>query len=271
MMMSDQLTNKVPENIKRKVLIRWALKSATGALNYEKMMALGYGYAILPAMKYIYRNDPDGLHEAMLTHMDFFNTNGAVAPFVLGADIAIEESQGRKSLPTVTGIKTSLMGPLAGIGDTLLLSTPGAIFGGIAASMAVKGNPIGAILWLIVMIAIKSLVIPFYHAGYNSGIRLISTMRDRLHTITDAISVVGLMVVGALIPTVISATVKAKYVSGKLVVNGQTVLDSILPGLIPAVLVLLVYWMLGRKHMTPVRIILIVLVLAIGLSAIGFM
>ena len=50
-----------------------------------------------------------------------------MAPFVIGADLAIEESQGVNSLPTVTGIKTSLMGPLAGIGDTLLLSTPGAI------------------------------------------------------------------------------------------------------------------------------------------------
>ncbi len=55
------------------------------------------------------------------------------------------------------------------------------------------------------------------------------------------------MVVGALIPTVINATVKAKYVAGKLVVNGQHVLDSILPGMIPVLLVLLVYWLLGKE------------------------
>ena len=209
--------------------------------------------------------------KALQTQLAFFNTNGIMAPFVIGADLAIEESQGVNSLPTVTGIKTSLMGPLAGIGDTLLLSTPGAIFGGIAASMAVKGNPVGVILWLVVMVAIKCLVIPLYKMGYNSGAKLVTTLRDELTSITDAISVVGLMVVGALIPTVINATVKAKYVAGKLVVNGQHVLDSILPGMIPVLLVLLVYWLLGKKRMTPVRIILVVLVLSIALSAIGFL
>lgn len=279
--MSDQkqnLTNaemrqveKLPSNIKRRVLTRFVFGGATGSLNYEKMMALAYCYSVLPAMKFLYRQNPDGLQKALQTQLAFFNTNGIMAPFVIGADLAIEESQGVNSLPTVTGIKTSLMGPLAGIGDTLLLSTPGAIFGGIAASMAVKGNPVGVILWLVVMVAIKCLVIPLYKMGYNSGAKLVTTLRDELTSITDAISVVGLMVVGALIPTVINATVKAKYVAGKLVVNGQHVLDSISPGMIPVLLVLLVYWLLGKKRMTPVRIILVVLVLSIALSAIGFL
>ncbi|MCO7124687.1 PTS system mannose/fructose/sorbose family transporter subunit IID [Sporolactobacillus shoreicorticis] len=267
--MNDQIN--VPANIKNKTLRRFVLFGSCGSLNYEKMQGLSYCYAMYPTLKYIYKDDPEALKKAVLTHLQFYNTNVMFTPFIMGVDIGIEETQKRTSLKTIPSIKTSLMGPLAGLGDTLLLSAPSAIFGGIAASMAVKGNILGALLWLAVMIVIKLLVIPFFKAGYSSGVKLISTLKDQLQSITGSISIVGLMVVGSLISTVVTANVTATYHSGKLALKGQEILNSIMPGLIPAALVLLVFWLLGRKSMTPVRIILLVLILAVVLSAIGFL
>lgn len=267
--MMNNATTKVPDNIKNKALWRYVFLSGAGSLNYEKMQGLSYCYAMYPVLKYLYKDDSDTMKLAMTKQLEFFNTNAIFTPFIMGVDIGVEESQGKDSLETIPTLKTGLMGPLAGLGDTLLLSTPSAVFGGIAASMAVEGNILGAVLWLCVMLAIKSLVIPLFKAGYKSGVKLVSNIKDQLQGVTSSISIIGLMVVGSLVPTVINAPIKLSYQSGDLVMKGQEILDSIMPGVIPALLVLLVYWLLGRKSMTPVRVIVILMVLAIGLSAAG--
>ncbi|WP_223273024.1 PTS system mannose/fructose/sorbose family transporter subunit IID [Enterococcus sp. OL5] len=262
---------KVPDKIKNKALWRYVLAGGCGSLNYEKMQGLSYCYSMYPVLKFLYKDDPEAMQLAMTKHLEFFNTNLMFTPFIMGVDIGVEEAQGKESLETIPSLKTGLMGPLAGLGDTLLLSTPSAIFGGIAASMAVKGNILGAVIWLAVMLAIKSLVIPFFRAGYKSGVALVSNIKDQLQAVTGSISIIGLMVVGSLVSTVINAPVKATYQSGDLVMKGQEILDTIMPGMIPALLVLMVYWLLGRKKMTPVRVILILMILAIVLSAVGIL
>ena len=68
-----------PKKIRSKVLLRWIFTSSVSS-NYEKMQALAYCYAILPFLKFTYRNDPDGLQEAVKRHLQFFNTNPWVAP-----------------------------------------------------------------------------------------------------------------------------------------------------------------------------------------------
>ncbi|MGG5318487.1 PTS system mannose/fructose/sorbose family transporter subunit IID [Enterococcus sp. AZ072] len=265
------MNNDISFKKKRTAMLRYWLTGGCGSFNYEKMQGLGYCYSMYPVLKEIYKDDQEGLKQSLLTHLQFFNTNAMFTPFIMGVNIAIEENEKEKSLPTVSSLKTSLMGPLAGLGDTLLLSTPSAIFGGIAASMAVQGNPAGVVLWLVVMIAIKSLIFPFFKTGYKTGLKMISTLEEKMQQVTASISTVGLMVVGSLIATVVSANVKVSYKSGDLMLHGQDILDSIMPNLIPALLVALVYWLLGRKNMTPVRVILIVIALAIGLSLIGLL
>ena len=56
----------------------------------------------------------------------------------------------------------------------------------------------------------------------------------------------GLMVIGALIPTVVKATVPYVYTSGEAQLVAQEILDKIMPGLVPVAIVALTYWLLGR-------------------------
>ncbi|ETJ23582.1 PTS system mannose/fructose/sorbose family IID component, partial [human gut metagenome] len=67
----------------------------------------------------------------------------------------LEENEGVAAKDTVTGIKTGLMGPFAAIGDAIFGSTIPAIMGGLAAGLAVEGNPLGIFLWIAVTIAIN--------------------------------------------------------------------------------------------------------------------
>ncbi len=102
--------------------------------------------------------------------------------------------------------------------------------------------------------------------GYYQGEKLINSAEGKLNAVTDSAILLGVTVVGALIPTVIKADVPFVFSAGKVTLKLQTVLNQIMPSLIPVLLVAFVYWLLGRKKMTSTKVILFVLVLGIVLS-----
>lgn len=254
--------NKLDDKTINKVFLRWLLASQT-AWNYEKMQGLGYCFAMLPALRKIYQNE-DELNEAVKNHLQFFNCNIITGQFILGANLAIEDAQGAKAKEAVAAIKTGLMGPLAGIGDTLFGVTLNTVFGSIAAYMALEGSPIGCFLWVFANIVKIILSKKFIHAGYQQGAKLIASMGSVLKNITDSASILGLMVIGALIPTVIRGNVTYVYTSGQVKLVGQEVLDKIMPALVPLAIVGFTYWLLGRKNMNSTRVIMILILLSIA-------
>lgn len=256
-----------PKKIRNKVLLRWIFTSSVSS-NYEKMQALAYCYAVLPFLKFTYRNDPDELQKAVKRHLQFFNTNPWVAPYIFGLNIAIEEKQKNEASDAVSSIKSGLMGPLAGLGDSLCVVIPWTIFGAIAANMALDGNPAGIFIWIAVSIAIKMISFPLFKAGYFSGTKLVNTLETKMKSITKATYILGLMVVGGLIPTVIKANIGLSFVQGDIEMTGQSILDQIMPGLIPALIVFIAYYLLGKK-VKPTYLILIIIVMAIILHALG--
>lgn len=246
---------------------RW-LWSSQICWNYERMMSTGYLYTMLPTIKKLYP-DADDRKAMMKMHNQFFNTNAYVGGFIVGMDMAIEEKEGRKAENTIAGLKTGLMGPIAGIGDTIFGVILPTIFGSIGAYMGLKGNPIGAIIWLLVNFMVLFLRFGLLPMGYSQGEKLIYAAGDKLNRITDAAILLGVTVVGALIPTVVSAPVPLVFKTGKVVLKAQTILDQIMPSLVPVLLVALAYWLLGKKKMNSTRLIVSVLILGIVLGAFG--
>ena len=98
-----------------------------------------------------------------------------MAPYILGINVAMEENADENTEEAVTSIKTGLMGPVAGLGDSLFVVIPWTIFGAIA-NMAIDGSPVGILLWIVVSVALKLVSIPLFNAGYASGTKLIATI-----------------------------------------------------------------------------------------------
>ncbi|WP_367342137.1 PTS system mannose/fructose/sorbose family transporter subunit IID [Limosilactobacillus sp.] len=253
----------------KRVLWRWIFTSSVSS-NYEKMQALAYCYAMLPFLKVIYKDQPDKLKASVINHLQFFNTNPWLAPYILGINVAMEENPSEDTNEAVTSIKTGLMGPLAGIGDSLFVVIPWTIFGAIAANLAIKGNPAGIFLWIAVSVALKLVSFPLFRAGYVSGTKLVETLQSSLKLVTESSSILGLMVVGALIPTVVKAHIALAFHQGNFTMKGSTILNQIMPGMIPALLVFGVYVAL-KKNVKPIWLILIVMVLSIVLYACGIL
>lgn len=254
----DTFKNK---KLARKVLWRWIFTSSVSS-NYEKMQALAYCYAMLPFLKVVYKDQPEKLQASVINHLQFFNTNPWLAPYILGINVAMEEKHEDGTNEAVAAIKTGLMGPLAGVGDSLFVVIPWTIFGAIAANLALKNNPAGIFLWIAVSVVLKLASFPLFDAGYVSGTKLVETLQSSLKRVTKSTSILGLMVVGALIPTVVKANVAVAFHQGNFTMKGSTILNQIMPGMIPALLVLGCYVGL-KKNVKPLWLILIVMVLAV--------
>ena len=234
--------------------------------NYEKMQGLGYAYVIMPVLKRLYANDPDKMKRALKMQLGYFNTTPGMSHLIVGADMALEEELGIEAEEAITGLKTGLMGPFAGVGDTLFIAIYRAIVFSIAAYIAMQGNPIGLIVPLIACAAVIGLRYKFTYIGYNSGRKLATGFADTIAPITEAASILGLTVVGALIPSVIKYQTDIQFSMGEVTFMLQDMLDKVLPCLLPLGVVMFSYWLLGKKKVNSTGLIFILIALGMVLG-----
>ena len=245
----------------KRVFWRWFLFGQSG-WNYEKMQGLGYLYSIYPFLEKKYAKLEEQ-KDAAKVHSQFFNTNNTMAPGILGVNIALEEQTGLAGKDAVAGIKTGLMGPLAGIGDTLFFVIPTTIIGSVASYLALQGNPVGLVLWLLFAL-VRMLFMRFsISKGYQEGVNLLGSLTNNLNKITRAANILGLTVIGALIPSVVKANLNFEFSYGEVSLKLQSIADQIMPGLIPLLVVGFTWWLLGLKKMNSTRVIFVLIALGI--------
>lgn len=259
-----QLSKKDFNQINRRSLLFFQL-----GWNYERMQGSGYLFIILPQLRKIYGDDSPELKEMMKIHSQFFNTSNFFNTIITGIDLAMEEEQKYTAKDTVKGMKVGLMGSFAAVGDSLFASLIPTIFGALAGNMAQQGNPIGALIWIVATVAIVIFRWKQLGYAYKEGVSLITTMQHRLETLTNAATLLGVFMVGALVATIVKVEFAWKPTIGNVTIDIQENVDMILPKLLPLIIALSIYWLLGRKHMNATRAIFIVLIISVILSALG--
>lgn len=263
-------TNQLSKKDLRKAAWRWSFIGSNN-INYGTLQGTGYAWAVADTLRKVYPNDDDYI-EAMRVEYEYFNITPYMGPLVIGADIAMQEQEGTESLDAVRSIKTSLMGPLSGIGDSLLWVLFPTIMGSISGYMALEGNPLGAIVWMFLNLLLIVLRLKLFDIGYESGVRLITDLSDQLTAITEGASVMGLTVVGSLIATVVKVYTPLEFTFGDVVLNLQDgIFDQILPGLLPVLLTALVYWLMEKKKWGFLQVILTLIVISLVGSFFGIL
>ena len=119
----------------------WELTSEM-CLSYERLMSLGFCHAMLPILKRLYP-DKDDLADAMTRHMAFFNTENQFGALIPGMIASVEEERANGtdySDEVINGLKIGLMGPLAGVGDTITQGLVKTILLAICVEMGLKGK-----------------------------------------------------------------------------------------------------------------------------------
>ncbi|HEY7415844.1 MAG TPA: PTS system mannose/fructose/sorbose family transporter subunit IID, partial [Ktedonobacteraceae bacterium] len=231
--------------------------------NYERMQALGYVYSMLPVINAVYKEKDERI-AAIKRHLVFYNTNPQVgSPPIFGATVALEAQQQGE---TVDSIKVGLMGPLAGIGDTIQAILYRPIIAVIAASLALSGSVLGPTIMFLSGILWTVLMIPLFYFGYRQGIGVAREVSSEglVSRLTNLATMIGMIGIGAFIPSIMAAvTTPLKYsqtVSSLGQVHTETValqstLDTLLPYMIPVVFVALAYWLLRGLKLSAVWVL----------------
>lgn len=237
--------------------------------NYERMMGLAFCSTLAKPLKKLYGDDKQGLSEALTRNMTFFNTEPQLGSLVPGMTLALEEAKANGEpvdAEVISSTKSALMGPFAGIGDSILVGTYNPILLSIGIGLSAGGSPIGAIFffltWTISVVALKYFgFIKGYSMGMDAVTNLLnSSLKDKIVT---ALNIIGLVVIGGVASTTVSAPVKLAFQAGEMNVAIQTsILDKILPGLVPLLLTLACYWLVDKKGWSANKIILFILAIA---------
>lgn len=260
--MSKQDEKRLTSKDHLRAALRWTF-IGSNTVNFGTLQGAGYAWSISKILRKLYPNDED-YKKAMEVEFEYFNTTPYMGPAILGADIAIQERGGVESLDAVRSIKTSLMGPLAGIGDSLLWVLFPTIMGSIGGYMALDGNPTGALIWIVLNLLLVFFRIKLYDLGYHSGVRLITDLASHLQLFTESASIIGLTVVGSMIGTSVKVYTPVIFKMKEVSIGLQTeVFDKILPGLLSILLTGVVYWLMEKKKCGFLKMILLLLVISL--------
>ena len=245
-------------------------------LSYERLMSLGFCHSMVPVINRLYGDDKEKRIEALRRHMLFFNTENNWGAFIPGLVCSMEEdfaNGGYVDEDMIKTVKVGLMGPLAGIGDTITQGLVKTVSLAIAVDMTLKGSPLGPIVFILLYGAyLLAMGIFTFKQGYKVGRSVLSKITDKkiMAKITDLLSIVGLTIAGAMIANNVSITTPLQFtVSGSEVVI-QELLDAILPCMLPAVAVLTVFSQL-QKGVTVFKIMIAMFIVAIVCSLVGIL
>lgn len=250
--------------------------SSEACYNYERLQALGTANAMVPIVRRLYDKKEDQV-KALKKYMVFFNTEPSyVGTIIHGVAASMEEQAANGeniSAEDINAVRTGLMGPMAGIGDTICQGIVYPILAGICCSLALAGNFAGPIIFEVIFKVIMMAMGYFmYMLGYKQGksaiLRILKS--GTLNRITEIFSIVGLMVVGNMAATRVAVESSLSLSIGEVGINLQEILDSLLPGILPLAITLLV-WKLVQKKVSPTWIIVILFVVGIICSYTGFL
>ncbi len=253
----------------------WRSFGLQSAFSFERMQTLGLVWAMLPLLQKLY-GDAEELRQALRRHLTFFNTEPILGgSTILGMTAAMEEKRANGEPlddATVNAFKVGLMGPMAGIGDSLVEGLLRVIAATIGIGFAAQGNMLGAIVFLLIF-NVFNFGIRWYgiHSAYSLGDRLLEGLQGlQVQRWMEAGTILGLVVVAGLIPQFIGVSTPLVYgAGGEQNIKLQDTLDKILPGMITLALALGSLWLVRRGWNTLwVMALLIVVGVAAGMTKI---
>ena len=242
------------------------------------MQTFGYLTSMLPIIEELYDKKEDQ-EKALKTYTAFFNTEPQLGTVIVGVTAGLEEARANGADDvddeTINGLRAGLMGPIAGIGDSLVVGTVIPILLGIALGMSTGGSPLGAIFYIIVWNLFAYFGMKFlYFKGYELGGKAVDFLvGPQGEALRESITMLGGIVIGAVAATWVSIKTSFTMTAAgatKPFLELQKTLDGVYPGFLTAVFVILCWYLLSKKKMSPIKVMLLLVVVAFVGVVIGF-
>jgi mannose/fructose/N-acetylgalactosamine-specific phosphotransferase system component IID len=241
--------------------------------NYERLQGTAFAQAMTPIIRKLYR-DPEEIKAALKRHLVFFNTEPNIGGVIHGAVIAMEEQRANGADiddDAINSVKSGLMGPLAGIGDAIDQGTITPILLSIGIGLAAAGNAIGPVLYFVLEVGIMtSLAYVMWMQGYDRGREgVLSILRSGVFDrVLSGAAVLGNMVMGALtfqfvnLYLTLSWNIDVGGGKSRLFDVNRDLLSAIMPGILPLAFTLFTWWLIARRRVSPIWLLVAYVVFA---------
>lgn len=255
---------------------KWCL-AVEVPVSFDRMQALAFGYSLNKVLRKVYKDNPEELKEAMKRHTSMFNTNCDWGSLIHGIVISLEEQRalGNENITpeVIQSLKIGLMGPLAGIGDSfdqgIVATIPLAIF----VPMALKGSVWAAFMPALIYLAWSYgyswfLMQKGYALGKNAVLEILHS--GKIKKVIDIASIVGLFMIGCLSSSYVKFNTILTFTSKAAAkVSLQSILDGMLPQMLPFAVVMGMYIYITKKGPKYLRIMVYTMILAVALTFLG--
>ena len=246
----------------------WRSFLLQAAFNYERFQNMGFWWGFKPLLRKLYGHNPTELAAADQRHLQFFNTHPWTCGPIFGITATMEAQRARDPETTdgesINAVKVSMMGPLAGLGDSLVYGAIRPVLSGLTAALAVTGNIAGPLIFLI-GINVIHFAMRWYGLdyGFRYGVRFFEKLdQSQVERVKEYATALGLLTVGVLVATLLPVTTPLQYTSGDATINIQDYLDDILPFMLPLGATLGAFW-LARRRVSPLWILIIATVVGL--------
>lgn len=257
-----------------RIWLKFQLFINTGS-SFDRLYGMGFCYTLANFLSKIYTKKED-LINALKRHSTTFITEPTYGAAILGATVAMEEAKAEgEDVPDelITNFKTGLMGPVAGFGDSLNWATIMPLAKAIFLPFAYAGSLAGAlgevlVFWLYVPLMGYSM----YKLGYKEGRQSIFTILKKgiIQKILVGASVMGMFMMGVMASKYVILSTPLTFTSNKVTVELQSILNGILPGLLPFLAMAGTYLFLSKKGKYT-HLLLAIIVISLILSFFGIL
>ena len=280
---------KISEKTLKKSFFNWFFFNGCSQ-QAESMLGMAFGQAMAPVIEELYDSKEDRA-AALKRHITLFNTEAQVGSICNGLVCGLEEANanGNCTPEVIESVKVALIGPTSAIGDSLWVATIIPILLTISLSLSQANETmawLGPVVYMIVYpFGTMALSWWLFRKGYKSGLEGMQTMMStgKLDYLTSAMSLLGLIVVGALTASFVSCSIPLQIVKDvfnaetgevlkdQVLFNADNMLNSIFPKIVPLCLTLLVYYLYAKKKWSPMKLMGLILVLAVALTGLGYL
>lgn len=282
------MSKKISEKTLKKSFLHWFFWNGCSQ-QAESMLGMAFGQSMAPVIDELYDKKEDKA-EALERNITLFNTESQVGSICNGIVCGLEEANanGECTPDLISSVKVALIGPTSAIGDSLWVATIIPILLTICLSISQASTAtswVGAVIYMVVYPVLTCLLSWYlFKLGYKSGIEGMHTFMatGKLDILTDTMTVLGLIVVGALTASFVNVVLPVQIVKdvydattntvleAQVIFNANNMLDAIFPKLLPLGLTFFVYYLYSKKKWSPLKLMGLILVLSGVFTFIGY-
>jgi len=237
----------------------WSYNSSA---SFERFHAMGIVYSLIPLWDKYY--DKAKKFEAMKRHTIFYNTEMQVGALIHGIVVGMEEQKalGKDvSDDVIRTTKVGLMGPIAGIGDSVWVGVIIPILLAIAIALSAGGSVLGPLFYIIVYTGLVVFGSKYlFDRGYVLGIDAVKDIiGEKATKVVKSILLLGVIIMGGMAASYVGLATKLTLAGGQKV---QDILDGLFPKLLPLLLVLGIWGLMAKLKISPLWMVIIIAILA---------